>query len=235
MQSNYFLKRIIKGSGDRPTRFHDEKGNLVTPGGYIYALHSLFTAFLRHTFGYLPPMPWLSYRAQRYINGLLRPEWTVLEFGSGMSTVWFAQRCKSIYSFEHNPTWYGVVKARLIEISNVIYHLREKESYPDLSEFPDEFFDFVLIDGIRRADCVRNALPKVKPGGWIYLDNTDMSAKSLPGNDYQQAEQLLLSHIAADRASVKYFTDFVPTNFFAKQGMLVNIPPNWSMAFGKVV
>lgn len=218
------FERIIKGSGDRPTRFHDERGNLVTPGGYIYALNSLITAFLRRSFGYRPPIPWLSYRAQRYIARLLRTHWIVLEFGSGMSTIWFAHRCRMVYSFEHDPIWHDFIKSRLSakKITNVFYVLRDHESYPDLFEFPNGLFDFVLIDGIRRTDCVRNSISKVKPGGWIYLDNVDMSAKSKPGNDFQQAEQLLLSSISHN-GFVKYFTDFVPAQFVAKQGMLVNL------------
>jgi predicted O-methyltransferase YrrM len=74
----------------------------------------------------------------------------------------------------------------------VVYSLRDEDRYPDLSEFSDGTFDFMLIDGIRRTDCVRNVISKVKSVGWIYLDNTDMSTKSKPGNDFQQAEQLLL-------------------------------------------
>lgn len=219
------LRQIIKGSGNRPTRFHDERGNLVTPGGYIYAPHSLITTFLRRTIGYRPAVPWLSYRAQRYISSLLRPDWSILEFGSGMSTSWFARRCHLVYSIEHDPRWHRIVQARLSKkgISNVIYLFRDPEAYPDLSEFSAGSFDFVLIDGIRRADCVRNVLSKVKEGGWIYLDNTDMSFQTKPGNDSQQAEQLLLSFIAPRKGSVRYFTDLVPGNFVAKQGMLVHL------------
>lgn len=228
MQLPNLLKRVYKGSGDRPTRMHDEEGNIITPVGYIYALHSIITTFLHHYWGYRPQMPWISYRAQRYLARLLRSDWTVLEFGSGMSTIWFAQRCRKVYSFEHNPLWYDIVKAQLSNkhIINVSYTLRDSESYPSLSEFPENLFDFIMIDGIRRTDCVRNAISKIKPSGWIYLDNTDMKAKSKPGNDLQQAEQLLLSYLPADHRSVKYFTDFVPTNFVAKQGMLVNLNRN---------
>lgn len=225
MKMKSFFKSIISGSGDRPTRFHDERGNLVTPGGYIYALNSLFTTFLRVIFGYRPPIPWLSFRARRYIAGLLCSDCTVLEFGSGMSTAWFASRCRVLYSFEHDPKWYGFVKARLSKkkITNVFYSLRNAENYADLSEFPDGSFDFVLIDGIRRTECVRNVISKVKPDGWIYLDNTDVSQKTRPGNDFQEGEKLLLSFIPFGKGFVKYFTDFVPSNFIAKQGVLVNL------------
>jgi hypothetical protein len=222
---NSIIEKLFKAEDGRPTRFHDGKGNLVTPGGYIYAVNSFFTTFLLHSFGYRPPLPWLSYRAQRSIAGLVQPDWIVLEFGSGMSTAWFAKRCHVLYSFEHDPIWYNAVKAQLSKkkISNVVYSLRNEEKYPDLTEFEDGSFDFVLIDGIRRADCVRNMVPKTKSGGWIYLDDTDRNFKSKPGNDYQQAEQLLLNLIQPGKGTIKYFTDFAPSYFFVKQGILAHL------------
>ena len=220
-----FLRRIIRGGGDRPTRFHDERGNAVSPGGYLYMPISLVTTLFNRAFGYYPATPWLSYRAQRHIAHLLRPDWTVLEFGSGMSTAWFARRCRTVYSFEHNPAWHARITSYLAErnLSNVCYFLRDQSRYSDLSLFPEAFFDFVLVDGICRADCVRNAVGKLKPGGWIYLDNTDMRAGSNPRSDYQQAERALLGFVRQDGGRARYFTDFVPNNFFAKQGMLVNL------------
>jgi hypothetical protein len=219
------FSRIIRGSGNRPTRFHDERGNLVTPGGYIYILFSLASTISRRLVNYRFPVPWLSYRAQRRIASLLQPDWLILEFGSGWSTAWFAQRCQKVYSFEHDPGWYETVHAKLTEkkISNVFHELREPACYSNLDEFPNATFDFALIDGIRRAECARNVYKKVKPGGWIYLDNTDMSEKTGPGIDCHEAEQILLGFAMNGNGNIKYFTDFVPNNLLAKQGMLLNI------------
>jgi len=55
------------------------------------------------------------------------------------------------------------------------------------------------------------------------LDNPYKSGKSKPGNNDQQAEQLLLTCFPSGKGNLKYFSDFAPMNFFAKQGMLVNL------------
>lgn len=42
-----------------------------------------------------------------------------------------------------------------------------------IQEFPDESFDLVFIDGRARPSCIANALAKVRPGGYLMLDNSD--------------------------------------------------------------
>lgn len=42
-----------------------------------------------------------------------------------------------------------------------------------IDRYPHEYFDIVLIDGRARPACFRHALPKVKVGGYIILDNAE--------------------------------------------------------------
>jgi hypothetical protein len=39
--------------------------------------------------------------------------------------------------------------------------------------WPDNHFDLIVVDGRARPACVRRSLPKVKPGGWLLLDNAE--------------------------------------------------------------
>jgi predicted O-methyltransferase YrrM len=41
--------------------------------------------------------------------------------------------------------------------------------------YPDESFDLVFVDGEAscRDWCIANALPKIKPGGYLLLDDSD--------------------------------------------------------------
>lgn len=39
--------------------------------------------------------------------------------------------------------------------------------------FPDGYFDCVVVDGRSRPSCVLHALPKIKPGGCLVLDNSE--------------------------------------------------------------
>jgi len=42
-----------------------------------------------------------------------------------------------------------------------------------IDSFPDQFFDFVAIDGRARPSCVLRARCKVKVGGYLMLDNSE--------------------------------------------------------------
>lgn len=50
-------------------------------------------------------------------------------------------------------------------------HFREYASAIDA--FSDAFFDVVLVDGRARPSCLKHALPKIKAGGLLILDNSD--------------------------------------------------------------
>lgn len=42
-----------------------------------------------------------------------------------------------------------------------------------ICQFKDEYFDLVLIDGRARTSCLFHAMPKVKSGGYLLLDNSE--------------------------------------------------------------
>ena len=208
----------------RKSRFHDEKGNRIDAGGLIYAPAALTSALLRVAFGRRPAQPLISYRAAKHLDRLLRKDWRGVEFGSGYSTPWLANRLGFLLSIEDNSDWHRRVAGLLAGITPdaVRHELRTAEAYADLAEFPDGFFDFALVDGSRRADCIAAVVPKVRPGGWLYLDNSDKDMTK-PGGDLRRAETLLLEHVRRRGGDARYFTDFAPTNFFVEQGLLVRL------------
>ncbi len=62
------------------------------------------------------------------------------------------------------------------------YHLTEKDFtirkeyhnyFSFVLTFPNEHFDFIIVDGRARVECCLNAIPKLKPGGIFVLDNSD--------------------------------------------------------------
>jgi hypothetical protein len=42
-----------------------------------------------------------------------------------------------------------------------------------IDQYPDEYFDIILIDGRARPSCLLHSLQKIKSGGFIVLDNSD--------------------------------------------------------------
>lgn len=218
------LKRIVRGNELRHTRFHDEKGNLIPLSALAHLPCALLTAIAKVTLGRRPVCPTISYAATRLIAARLRPDWNAVEFGSGMSTAWLAARVGSLLSIEDNPGWAERVRAILAErgLTNVRHELRGGADYPRLDDIPDHHFHFALVDGSDRAGCVAAVLSKMRPGGMIYLDNSDKDMRTEDG-DLRRAEATLLAAAAENGWRVRYFTDFSPTNVFAEQGMLVEL------------
>jgi len=86
------------------------------------------------------------------LENWLRPTDRGIEWGSGRSTIWFAERVGCLVSVEHSPVWYERVSAELKRqgLENVEYHFCEDEAdYCRVADaFPSDSFDFCLVDGL---------------------------------------------------------------------------------------
>lgn len=218
------LQRLVRADSYRKSRLHDEKGHLIDARGLAYAPYTLWLGGLRLMTGYRPAIPWLSYRAIHVLDRLIQPHWRALEFGSGMSTPWLARRCAYLHSIESDERWHGAVRTLLqrTDPARVRYELRGPEGYSDLSAYAEGAFDFVLVDGIERAACVASALPHLRPGGWLYLDNSDKDMQLADG-DTRRAEAQILAAVAAHGGSIRYFHDFSPGRLVVSEGLLVRL------------
>jgi hypothetical protein len=54
--------------------------------------------------------PWLSLPAVDFLKKHLRPTFKILEYGSGVSTVYFARRAQEVISIEHDENWFRAVE-----------------------------------------------------------------------------------------------------------------------------
>jgi hypothetical protein len=122
-----------------------------------------------------PVAPWLVHTIVDFLENWLKPGDRGIEWGSGRSTVWFAERVGSLVSVEHNVDWYRRINAELRRkgLQNVEYHLcvDEGDYYAVADKFPSESIDFCLVDGVARDRCALSALGLVKPGGIAVVDN----------------------------------------------------------------
>jgi hypothetical protein len=178
----------------------------------------LYQTLLRKGLGIYPRLPWIPFNAIRHFDGLIRPSWVILEIGAGMSTLWYAARCRRVVSVEAQEEWFHRLSQILRQESRENVDLRyewEEAKMADFREHADDSLDLVVVDGGPRELCVRNAWGKVRPGGYLYLDNSD--SPFLCG----RAVELLLDWVGRDPRCFRFFTDFVPGYFFASQGLLV--------------
>lgn len=140
-----------------------------------------------------PDLPMLARDVLPFLEERLDDSQVGLEWGSGGSTTWFAERCKSLVSIEDISAWHARVEQKLKEGAHENVDLRlvsldrsgkspGLEGFPnyvlEANRFENESFDFCLIDGRYRQACVLMALPKIKPGGLLIVDDSNGMAQS---------------------------------------------------------
>ena len=135
-----------------------------------------------------PNAPWLVPEAVLFLDKWLRKNMRGFEFGSGRSTKWFTNKVSFYYSIEGNLEWYNktidankkniqVGKCEIVfrDIGDQLeIDLNKKNTYTNsLSKFQNNYFDFGLVDGHFRYECIQKSLDKIKKGGILVIDNTD--------------------------------------------------------------
>jgi len=123
------------------------------------------------------PIPWYTYPMVEFLKQLDFSQKTVFEYGSGNSTLFWAERSKRVVAIEDDPAWYKQIKPRLP--ANVEYILVDnKEAYVQGIHKFDELFDVIIVDGSHRFDCTKSARPKLSATGMVILDNADWFVKT---------------------------------------------------------
>lgn len=126
--------------------------------------------------------PWITLSAIRWLEAMLRPEDRVFEWGSGRSTVWFAERVSSVVSVESDPTWFRRVSDWLAEekLDNVELDFIGKEPVMAWKPYADAIrvyggeLDIIFIDGDleTRTICAEVAVKVAGDETIILLDNS---------------------------------------------------------------
>ncbi len=123
------------------------------------------------------PIPWITYPSLSFLEGRIGKDLAVFEWGSGNSTLWWADRVMRVVSCEHDKAWYEKVR-NLLPTNAEVSHIPltgGREYASAILDYVDAF-DIVVIDGRDRVNCARNVLPALKPGGVIVWDNSDRSS-----------------------------------------------------------
>lgn len=150
-------------------------------------------------------MPWVTYPAIHFLSKRLRKSFRLFEYGSGRSTLWFAERVGEVVSVEHDANWHDKLKRSLPFNAHLLHRPAEplgsapppppiQGSSPAISRtfqeyngldfssyvlaingYPDRYFDVIVVDGRARESCLFSAIAKVKQGGVVVLDNSERS------------------------------------------------------------
>lgn len=92
------------------------------------------------------PIPWIPFAARDFLEPKLQPHMKVFEWGSGGSTIWFAQRVAHVTSIEHWDRYRDLLMISLDDynITNVTLHFvlpgkGRINAHPDV-DHPDNYF-----------------------------------------------------------------------------------------------
>jgi hypothetical protein len=118
------------------------------------------------------PLPWYTYPAIDFLSEVDFSCQSVLEFGAGQSTRWWADRARCVFSVERDALWFETVLKEIGCKPNVELHLaRERSEFAALPM--GRIFDVIVIDGGDRFLCAQASLKMLKTGGVIVLDNSE--------------------------------------------------------------
>ncbi|MDX2255901.1 MAG: hypothetical protein NW214_10320 [Pseudanabaenaceae cyanobacterium bins.39] len=136
---------------------------------------SQYAAVDRHN----QPIPWYTYPAIEYIRQLDFSHQNVFEYGSGNSSLFWANIAKSVISVEQDVQWYKKI-SQAHKLPNLnIQLIEEEELYINHILTYEQNFDVIIIDGnFSRYKCAQSAIKKLQTGGLIILDNADWWVKT---------------------------------------------------------
>lgn len=148
-------------------------------------------------------MPWFTFPAIDFISSHLSENSNIFEFGGGGSTVYFLGLGHRVTTAEHHEEWFDRMQKALsvqkkwtglfcpadfktndsplnpsvpedyyTTDENYLHHIF-KSYASSIDRFPEESFDMVLVDGRSRPSCIEHAVPKIKVGGYLIIDNTE--------------------------------------------------------------
>ncbi len=128
---------------------------------------------------------WMNEKEKAIIEKYLSSDATVMEWGSGGSTIEFSKKVKKYYSVEHNEGWYNKVRGAISSNTTLYYRPVNKippeepyynqstyeyyQSYVDVVYEIGEIFDIALIDGRARRLCALKIIPYLKTNAVVII------------------------------------------------------------------
>lgn len=152
--------------------------------GYLY-LQGWWQSFgsQKFTDGYGEAIPWFTYPAIAFLKERISGNLDVLEYGSGNSTLFWAQRCKSVTAIEHDEQWYhSLLNAPLQNIQLHHQPLTPIEGYCKV-ETSLQGFHIIVIDGRNRVACCKASVKYLRADGVVILDDSHRE-KYIAGVDF---------------------------------------------------
>ena len=154
--------------------------------GYLNSI-GWFTAFDRKQAvdGQGKALPWVTYSFIDFIKERITKSQHIFEYGSGSSTIFYAERAGKVTSVEHDKGWFDKVKGTSPANAEMIFcELHKDGEYARKATLLNQQFDIIIVDGRDRVNCCKYSLAALSPEGVVILDDSEREA-------YEPARMLL--------------------------------------------
>jgi hypothetical protein len=122
------------------------------------------------------PLPWITYPAIDLLAERVQPDMSVFEFGSGNSTMWWAQRVAQVTTVEHDENWAAIVADQVpgnVDFTHI--PLEPDGAYCRHAQSTASRFHIIVVDGRDRVNCALQSVGNLRPDGVMVWDNTERS------------------------------------------------------------
>lgn len=120
------------------------------------------------------PVPWITYPALSFLERRVTAEMSVFEFGSGNSTLWWAERVRDVTAVEHDESWATRVAARMPPNASVAHvALVADGDYSRFAQRSGRRYQVIVVDGRDRVNCALASVESLAPDGVMVWDNTE--------------------------------------------------------------
>ncbi|RZK50838.1 MAG: FkbM family methyltransferase [Pedobacter sp.] len=120
------------------------------------------------------PIPWVTYSFIDFIKPRLNKSHQIFEYGSGNSTLFYAQYVKQVISVEHDLNWFNKIKDNKANNAELYYEeLIPNGNYSKKANNMEAQFDIIIVDGRDRVNCCKYAISALAASGVIVLDDSE--------------------------------------------------------------
>jgi hypothetical protein len=121
------------------------------------------------------PVPWVTYPFIQFISEKKLADLEIFEFGSGNSTLFYANKAAHVSSVEHNKFWYDKIKSTMpLNVELSYCELGDGDEYSNYAMRTGKLYDMIIVDGSERVKCCLNNIGALKSTGIVVLDDTEL-------------------------------------------------------------
>jgi hypothetical protein len=120
-------------------------------------------------------IPWMNYAIIALLDERLRSDMRLFEYGSGYSTLYYADRVASVLSVEYDSAWFEDISRRVPSNAHILLRPQDVDGTycRTITERPDARYDLIVVDGRDRVNCVIQSLPHLSDRGVLLLDDSE--------------------------------------------------------------